>query len=171
VQAPSSGAYYFRTRSDAGVRLWVNGVQVINHWTAHVAAIRTSAAVTLTAGTRYAIKVEYYDNGGQAIAQLRWRTPARRRTSRCRRAGCTRTEPSRRNPRRGACVARGPRQRGTRSLHGLLATVLLGVQASAGVVGTPAATARPPAALRSPSLALSRHESRGSELFFPVTSP
>jgi YVTN family beta-propeller protein len=75
VQASSTGAYRFRTNSDAGVRLWVNGVQVINNWTAHTATINTSGVFTLTAGTRYAIKMEYYDNGGQAIAQLRWLTP------------------------------------------------------------------------------------------------
>ena len=49
--------------------------QVIDNWTAHTAATNTSGAVTLTAGTRYTIKMEYYDNGGQAIAQLRWLTP------------------------------------------------------------------------------------------------
>lgn len=75
VEASSTGAFQFQTTSDDGVRLWVNGVQVINNWTNHSATTDTSTAVTLTGGARYTIRMEYYDNGGQAVAQLRWKTP------------------------------------------------------------------------------------------------
>jgi hypothetical protein len=75
IQVPTTGSYRFRTVSDDGVRLWVNAVQRINNWTNHSAKTDTSAAVTLTAGVRYAITMEYYDNGGQAVAQLSWQLP------------------------------------------------------------------------------------------------
>jgi hypothetical protein len=75
VEAPSTGTFRFQTKSDDGVRLWVNGVRVINNWTNHAATTNTSGNITLTGGTRYSITMEFYENGGQAVAQLRWRTP------------------------------------------------------------------------------------------------
>jgi len=75
VQAPVSGTYRFVTVSDDGVRLWVNGQQVINNWTDHSATTNTSAAITLTAGVKYTITLEYYERGGDATARLQWSYP------------------------------------------------------------------------------------------------
>jgi hypothetical protein len=75
VEASSTGNFQFQTYSDDGVRLWINGVQVINNWTNHSATTNTTATIALTAGGRYTIRMEYYENGGQAVAQLRWKTP------------------------------------------------------------------------------------------------
>jgi cytochrome c peroxidase len=75
VQAPSTGTYRFRTVSDDGVRLWVNNVQVINNWSDHSATTNTSGTVSLVAGQRYSIRMEYYEKGGQAVARLRWLRP------------------------------------------------------------------------------------------------
>jgi YVTN family beta-propeller protein len=75
VEATSSGTFRFRTRSNEGVRLWVNGTLLINNWTAHATTTDTAVGVTLTGGMRYAITMEYYDNTGTAIAQLRWKEP------------------------------------------------------------------------------------------------
>ena len=71
VEAPFSGTYTFYTVSDDGVRLWVNGVQVINQWTDH-APTEHSGTIALTAGQRYAIRMEHYENGGGATARLLW---------------------------------------------------------------------------------------------------
>jgi hypothetical protein len=75
VQAPVSGTYRFTTVSDDGIRLWVNGVQVINNWTDHAATTNTSAAITLTAGVKYTITLEFYEKGGDATARLQWTYP------------------------------------------------------------------------------------------------
>ncbi len=75
VQATTSGAYRFRTVSDDGVRLWVNGVQVINNWSDHAATTNTSGVVNLVAGQRVSIRLEYYERGGQAVMRLRWLPP------------------------------------------------------------------------------------------------
>jgi hypothetical protein len=75
VMATSSGTYRFRTISDDGVRLWVNGVQVINNWSDHAATTNTSGTVNLVAGQRYTIRLEYYERSGQAVMRLRWLTP------------------------------------------------------------------------------------------------
>jgi PA14 domain len=66
VQAPLTGSYQFQTLSDDGVRVSVNGQQIINNWTDHGPTTNTSAAITLVAGTKYNISVEFYENGGGA---------------------------------------------------------------------------------------------------------
>ena len=74
--APTAGTYYFQTYSDDGIRVSVNGVQVINNWTDHSPTTDTSATgITLAAGQVVTIVVEFYENGGGAVARLRWRTP------------------------------------------------------------------------------------------------
>ncbi|WP_461071835.1 NPCBM/NEW2 domain-containing protein [Spirosoma horti] len=75
VQAPATGNYVFTTTSDDGVRLWVNGVMVINNWTGHAPTNNDGNGITLTAGQRYTIQMEYYDGGSGAVAKLLWAYP------------------------------------------------------------------------------------------------
>ena len=75
VQAPATGTYVFQTNADDGVRLWVNGALVIDRWTNSSARNDNSAPINLVGGQRYAITMEYYENGGQAVARLRWQAP------------------------------------------------------------------------------------------------
>jgi hypothetical protein len=75
VQAIESGGYRFRTVSDDGVRLWVNGQLLINNWTNHAATTNTSATVPLTAGEKYDIRLEYYQNTGVGVMKLLWERP------------------------------------------------------------------------------------------------
>lgn len=63
--------YTFTTRSDDGIRLWVNGTQIINNWTNH-AATNNTGTINLVAGVKYDIVLEYYENTGDAVAQLSW---------------------------------------------------------------------------------------------------
>jgi YVTN family beta-propeller protein len=76
VESPSTGSYQFRTRSNDGVRLWINGTLVIDNWTAHGTTDDTSATIALTKNQRYAVTMEYYDNAGTGVARLFWKTPA-----------------------------------------------------------------------------------------------
>ena len=71
IEAPFSGTYTFYTVSDDGVRLWVNGAQVINRWTDQ-SPTEHSGTITLTAGQRYPIRMEFYENTGGATARLLW---------------------------------------------------------------------------------------------------
>ena len=75
IAPAASGSYRFQTNSDDGVRVWVNGVRVINNWTDHAPTTNSSGNVSLTAGQRYTIVVEYYEKSGGAVMQLRWRLP------------------------------------------------------------------------------------------------
>ncbi|MBI3855857.1 MAG: VCBS repeat-containing protein [Planctomycetes bacterium] len=75
VQAQFSETYTFYTVSDDGVRLWVNGALVINNWTDH-APTENSGTIPLTAGQKYDLKMEFYENGGGATAKLLWSGPS-----------------------------------------------------------------------------------------------
>ncbi len=75
VQAPVTGTYTFYTQSDDGVRLWVNNQQLVNNWTDH-GSTENSGTIALTAGQRYDIRMEFYENGGDAVARLLWSSGA-----------------------------------------------------------------------------------------------
>jgi YVTN family beta-propeller protein len=75
LQTATDGTYLFRTNSDDGVRLWVNGALVIDNWTAHGPTLDYSSPVRLLAGNRYDIKLEYQELGGGAVLQLDWQPP------------------------------------------------------------------------------------------------
>jgi hypothetical protein len=70
---PVAGQYGFRMTSDDGVRLFVDGVAVMDAWTEHAAA-NTDATVQLAPGL-HAIELRYFENGGVASARFQWLTP------------------------------------------------------------------------------------------------
>ncbi len=77
VTTGASGAYLFGTRADDGTRIWVDGVLVFDNWRDQgpPANPQMGPAITLAASTGYPIRVEFYENGGGAVAQLYWRPP------------------------------------------------------------------------------------------------
>ena len=64
----AEGTYRFTTRSDDGVRVYVDGVLVINQWNDHGPTVHTGDTA-LTAGA-HLVKVEFYENGGGAVAEM-----------------------------------------------------------------------------------------------------
>ncbi len=75
VEAPASGAHVLQTVSDDGVRVYVDGLLVIDNWTAHAATVNTATALNWKAGERHVLTVEYQELGGPGTAQLLWQTP------------------------------------------------------------------------------------------------
>ncbi|MCM3271812.1 family 16 glycosylhydrolase [Paenibacillus elgii] len=71
VKPKYTGTYTFYTSSDDGVRLWVNNQLVINKWIDQPET-EWSGTIDLTAGQKYDIKLEFYDNAEDAIAKLYW---------------------------------------------------------------------------------------------------
>ncbi len=69
--APSTGDYRISLTTDDGSRLWLNGVKVIDDWTVH-AARPTEIKIHLEAGQVIPFKLEYFEETGQASAQLGW---------------------------------------------------------------------------------------------------
>ncbi len=71
IEALYSETYTFTTTSDDGVRLWVNDRLIIDEWNDHASTDHTGQ-IELEAGVRYDIRMEYYENGGDAVAKLAW---------------------------------------------------------------------------------------------------
>ena len=76
VEAVANGTFQFRTRSNDGVRLWINGNLVIDNWTQHGTIDDLSVTMQLVKNTRYAVTMEYYDVSGTGVAKLQWKPPA-----------------------------------------------------------------------------------------------
>jgi thermitase len=70
-----SEIYTFYTKTSDGVRLWVNNTLLINNWVTQ-GTKEKSGTIVLTAGQKYPITMEYFDNKGSAVAQLRWSSPS-----------------------------------------------------------------------------------------------
>ena len=74
VQPLTSDTYTFYTTTDDGVRLWVNGVLVIDKWIDQ-AATEWAGSINLMVGQQYDLRMEYYENTGSASAILKWSAP------------------------------------------------------------------------------------------------
>jgi len=75
VQPQFTETYTFYTTTDDGVRLWVNNVLLVDKWIDQ-GPTEWSGTIALTAGQRYDLKMEYYENGGGAVAELAWSSPS-----------------------------------------------------------------------------------------------
>lgn len=72
VRSPITGNVTFSTISDDGVRLWVNGQQLIDNWTLHGPSLDTASPIALVEGELYDIRMEFYERGGGEVAILQW---------------------------------------------------------------------------------------------------
>ena len=75
VQPLYSQVYTFYTRSDEGVRLWVDNQLIIDKWVTGVTNVNNYAATmayAFNANQLYDIRLEYFDNTGAAEAHLLW---------------------------------------------------------------------------------------------------
>ena len=75
VEPRYSQAYQFHVRSDDGVRLWVNGVLLLDKFIAQ-GATEWSGSIALVAGTKYDMRLDYFEGTGNALAELRWSSPS-----------------------------------------------------------------------------------------------
>ncbi len=66
-----SGPFQIGFTGDDGYRLWINGKLIVEDWTTHAPSTLTNA-IELRAGQSYAIKIEYFQGGGGAVAKLVW---------------------------------------------------------------------------------------------------
>jgi hypothetical protein len=75
VEATSTGNFQFQTRSNAGVRLWINGNLVVDNWAAHATVTDTTGDIAMTKNQRYSVTLEMYDTTNTAVAKLYWKRP------------------------------------------------------------------------------------------------
>jgi hypothetical protein len=71
LRVPRNGDYTFYTTSNDGVRLSIDGQQIINNWTSH-SQTEDSAKITLRSNRTYPITLEFFNSGGNAVIQLAW---------------------------------------------------------------------------------------------------
>ena len=71
IESRYSETYTFRTTTDDGVRLWVNDQLIIDGFIDQ-APTSYEGTIALVAGEKTDIRLEYYENGGGAVAQLSW---------------------------------------------------------------------------------------------------
>jgi len=64
------GTYSFKTYTDDGVRLWIDGTLLIDQWR-NQPATRCEQVAEVTTGT-HAVRIEYYENIGNAVAMVWW---------------------------------------------------------------------------------------------------
>jgi hypothetical protein len=74
VRIPQNGVFQFATYSDEGVRLWLDGVLLVDSWANQAALTRTAAPAFFLAGL-HALQLEYYEDTGNALCFLSWRGP------------------------------------------------------------------------------------------------
>ncbi|HUT45477.1 MAG TPA: PA14 domain-containing protein, partial [Sedimentisphaerales bacterium] len=75
VEAAFTETYTFYARADDGVRLWVDGRQLVDAWIDQ-SATEYRGTVDLVAGNVYSLVMEYYENTVDAVAELRWSSPS-----------------------------------------------------------------------------------------------
>ena len=71
IEVPVTTTYTFLTNNDEATRLWIDGQLLIDDWKAHTATVKQNT-ISLTAGKKYAIKLEFADFSGDAQALLYW---------------------------------------------------------------------------------------------------
>jgi len=75
ITARFSEMYTFFAATDDGERLWVGGRLLIDHFIRHASVPEdVSPAIGLVAGQPVDIVMEYFENGGDASAQLSWQS-------------------------------------------------------------------------------------------------
>ncbi|MDQ2800359.1 MAG: glycoside hydrolase family 3 C-terminal domain-containing protein, partial [Armatimonadota bacterium] len=74
LHAPVTGRYALSITVDDGARVFLDGKTIIDHWV-EGAAFPQTGTVDLVAGHDYALKVEYFQATGKAVAQLNWTVP------------------------------------------------------------------------------------------------
>jgi chitodextrinase len=65
-----AGTYQFTATADDGIRVWVDGALLIDAWKDQAPTTYQGTTI-LTAGD-HNVKIEYYENGGGAVAKLSW---------------------------------------------------------------------------------------------------
>lgn len=74
IRAQESGSHEFIIRSDDGCRLYIDNQLIIDQWKDQGATTYRTTKI-LEGGTEHSIKIEYYENEGDAVIQMGWHLP------------------------------------------------------------------------------------------------
>ena len=73
---PETGIYTFSTLNSDGVRLYVNGVAMLDKFGVQATNWNDSASIGLIQGQLIDLQMDYYENTGSAVAKLKWTGPS-----------------------------------------------------------------------------------------------
>lgn len=73
LEAPRPGLFVLATKSDDGLRMWLDGKLVIDDWTEH--AEKSNRASLELSGGWHDFRIEYYQKAGTASVKLFWAQP------------------------------------------------------------------------------------------------
>ncbi len=76
VEPAFTEPYTFYVNADDGARLWLDDDLIIDAWQDQAATEYASQPIPLVAGQRYHIRLEWYENGAEAVCELRWSSPS-----------------------------------------------------------------------------------------------
>jgi alpha-D-xyloside xylohydrolase len=80
VEATEAGDHQFELYSNGGIRMWVDGRLVADHWRQGWLPWKDLARVPLGKG-RHALKIEWSKDQGMETVRLLWKTPAQERST------------------------------------------------------------------------------------------
>ncbi len=80
VEATEAGEHLFQLYSNGGIRMWVDGRLVADHWRQGWLPWIDLARVSLDKG-KHALKIEWSKDQGMETVRLLWKTPARERST------------------------------------------------------------------------------------------
>lgn len=75
IKGKFTGDCQVSSRSDDGFRLYIDGEEIINVWFAHAPRWDHNYSVPFVEGEKQEILVEFFENGGHAVAELYWQCP------------------------------------------------------------------------------------------------
>ncbi len=78
IEPKYTETYTFQTHAEDGVRLWIDGRQIIDRWEDAPPYLQ-EAKIALQAGRKYDIRIDYHNKMGEAILRLRWSSPSQRK--------------------------------------------------------------------------------------------
>jgi len=76
IVAPKTEAYSICVNTDDGARLWLDGALLVDDWAVHSSHDSCAPPRVWAAGSNHDLRVEYFEAGGIASAQLNWTTPS-----------------------------------------------------------------------------------------------
>jgi fibronectin type 3 domain-containing protein len=73
IEAPTTETYEFRVFAGDGVRVFINGDEIINDWT--YGSHEDEGQIALTAGQKYSIEIDFFQSYGAGNIDFQWETP------------------------------------------------------------------------------------------------
>jgi alpha-D-xyloside xylohydrolase len=80
IAAPVTGDYQFQTFANGGIKVWIDGRLVFDHWRQNWLAMADQVKIPLEGGHRYAIRIEWDIEQGSTM-KFAWKTPNQDRST------------------------------------------------------------------------------------------